>query len=94
MIVLDFGKRQISQLPQDRNRIGALQSDLTILGACVSQLDVLILVMRTDPVPIFLSRAGIYDQQQMIFSEAIDKQIIDHGSFRRCQGRILRLAVD
>ena len=50
--------------------------------------------MRRDPFPVFLRGSRIDHEQQMIFGETIDQQVVNDSAFGSGQRGILRLAVN
>ena len=61
-------------------RVRTLKRELTTIGADVAQFNRFAGMVRLDPVPVFLSRAGIHHEQQVVLRKAIDQQIVDYSS--------------
>ena len=49
--------------------------------------------MRVEPVPVFVGGGSVDDEQQVVFSEAIDEQIVYDRAGGCSERRILRLPV-
>src|SRR5215213_2849172 len=94
MGILSLFERSFGQRLQDAHSIRPLQSYLAVVGADVLQLYLLALLMRLNPIPVFLSRPCVDDEQQTLLSEAIDQQVVNDSAFRRGQRRILSLTVN
>lgn len=94
VVILDLGKRHVGQFLQNRDRVRALQCELAVISADVLEFDGFARVMRTDPLPIFIGRAGVYDQPQMVKASTVDEQVIDDRALFGGQRGVLSLAVD
>ena len=63
MVILNLVERRLCQRLQDAERVRPLYGNLAIIRAHVLQLNILVPLMRLDPVPILLCCRSIDDEQ-------------------------------
>jgi hypothetical protein len=73
VIVFYVRKRNVSKLLKDSQSVGALQGQLTILGAYIEKLNVLVPFVGENPIPVSLCRPCINYQQKMLGGKAINE---------------------
>src|ERR1043165_2347348 len=94
VVILDLRERRRGESLHDAQGFRALECELAEVGAAVRERDALVTLVGDDPVPVFVGRRGVDDEQEVFGAEAIDEQVVNDRAFGRRERGILRLSVN
>src|ERR1043165_778908 len=76
VVILDLRERRRGERLHDAQGFRALECELAEVGAAVRERDALVTLVGDDPVPVFVGRRGVDDEQGVFGAAAIDEQVV------------------